>query len=174
MSWTYHELINLFYERQVRIISHLSWPLQAARFVRLLFLSWSIDTLSPDGFDQSDELDPLLERHWKDSKHGRENDRISYRQIDSQATRPCTQDEHEDIRSWGRSKYHDEKMFKHLLSLPIHNHVTSIFNFRWPVQTEIFVLTINWIFFHEIHHTSHLEIYENSMVTSFELMQEMI
>ena len=58
--------------------------------------------------------------------------------------------------------------------LPLHDHVSAIFQLGRSIQAKVLVLTEDEVLLHQVHHACHLEVDENLVVASLELMKQAI
>lgn len=61
-----------------------------------------------------------------------------------------------------------------LLCLPRRDHVPSLIDRTATIQPQILVLSVNQVFFRQIHHPRHLEVEQNTMSARFEFLEEII
>ena len=87
-----------------------------------------------------------------------ENDGISRSEGDSEAPRPCAQQETENV----------------LLRLEVHHHVPSVGDVAAPVQTEVLVAHTHHVFLEDVDHLCHLTEDQHTVVFTFKLTQQLV
>src|ERR1700728_4882511 len=85
-----------------------------------------------------------------------EYDRVSRRQVDAQATGARRQQEDEDL--WP--------------CLEVVHRVSTILEFRASVKATVFIVAVSQVLFHQVNHSGHLEIEEDSVPSHLELPQQ--
>ena len=58
--------------------------------------------------------------------------------------------------------------------LEVVDRVSSVFEFRGSVKAEVLVVAVGEIFFHEIDHSSHLKVEQDTMAAFLELEEQLV
>ena len=78
-----------------------------------------------------------------------EDNSVRGSQVYTQTTRTSTKQEYEDIRPAITLRIGQTNMMpKDTPSLPVHNHIPSVFQLRRTIQANILVLTVDQVFLH--------------------------